>query len=138
MSSIQAPPFLLPLLAVVATALVAGLFVDELDYFYPLRVAVGFAGARVVPARLCSGASTPASWAATSFRGTPLASASPVYALWIGILRAERSLRIGSAAGGALPKLATPLIAVWIIGRVLGSVLLVPIVGRARIPAGFY
>jgi hypothetical protein len=34
-------PFLLPLLAVVATALVTGLFVDELDYFYPLRVAVG-------------------------------------------------------------------------------------------------
>jgi len=34
-------PFLLPLLAVVAIALVTGLFVDELDYFYPLRVAVG-------------------------------------------------------------------------------------------------
>ena len=34
-------PFLLPLLAVVATSLVSGLFVDEFDYFYPLRVVVG-------------------------------------------------------------------------------------------------
>jgi hypothetical protein len=34
-------PFLLPLLEVVATALLSGLFVDQLDYFYPLRVVVG-------------------------------------------------------------------------------------------------
>jgi hypothetical protein len=28
-------------LTVVATALVSGLFIDEFDYFYPLRVVVG-------------------------------------------------------------------------------------------------
>jgi hypothetical protein len=34
-------PFLLPVLAVMATALITGLFTEDIDYFYPLRVVVG-------------------------------------------------------------------------------------------------
>jgi exosortase E/protease (VPEID-CTERM system) len=119
-------PFLLPLLAVVATALVTGLFVDEFDYFYPLRVAVGLlvlawyrrdyaAGLR----HQLSGRNI-LSWHAV---GIGVA----VYALWIGI-SALSDPYASEAPPEALSQLATPLIAVWIIGRVLGSVLLVPIV----------
>lgn len=119
-------PFLLPLLAVVGTALATGLFVDEFDYFYPLRVAVGllvlawYREEYVDAVRRHLGGLRFFSWSAV---GIGVA----VYVLWIGI-SALTEPYASEAPPGALSDLATPLVAVWIVGRVLGSVLVVPVV----------
>jgi exosortase E/protease (VPEID-CTERM system) len=119
-------PFLLPLLAVVATALATGLFVDEIDYFYPLRVVVGllvlawYRQEYVDALRRHLGGLRFVSWSAV---GIGVA----VYVLWIG-LAAFTDPYSSEAPPEALFELATPLLAVWVIGRVLGSVLVVPIV----------
>ena len=119
-------PFLLPLLAVVATALVTGLFTDEIDYFYPVRAVVGLlvlawyrqdylAGLR----HQLRGRSI-VSWYAI---GNGLA----VYVLWIGISALTQPFA-SEGPPEALSELAPPLLAVWTIGRVLGAVLVVPVV----------
>ena len=119
-------PFLLPLLAVVATALATGLFVDEIDYFYPLRVVVGllvlawYRQEYVDALRRHLGGLRFVSWSAV---GIGVA----VYVLWIGIA-AFTDPYSSEAPPEALFELATPLLAVWVVGRVLGSVLVVPIV----------
>ena len=119
-------PFLLPLLAVVATALLSGLFVDELDYFYPLRVVVGllvlawYRRDYVEGLRNHLGGRSLFSWQAVGIGVL-------VYVLWIGI-SALTEPYASEQAPEALYEIAGPLAAVWIIGRVLGSVLVVPIV----------
>jgi exosortase E/protease (VPEID-CTERM system) len=119
-------PFLLPLLAVVATSLVTGLFVDDFDYFYPLRVAVGLLVLAWYRKDYMEGLRAHlhgrriASWHAV---GVGVA----VYLLWIGISALTDDYRLESAPE-ALTELATPLAAVWIVGRALGAILLVPIV----------
>lgn len=119
-------PFLLPLLAVVATALASGLFVDELDYFYPLRVLIGLLVLAWYRKDYVAGlwyhlrGRTIVSWHAV---GIGVA----VYILWIGI-SALTDPYAAESAPEALSEIAAPLAAVWIIGRILGSVLLIPIV----------
>jgi exosortase E/protease (VPEID-CTERM system) len=119
-------PFLLPLLAVVATALVSGLFVEELDYFYSLRVVVGLLVLAWYHQDYAAGlrqhlrGRSALSWHAV---GVGVA----VYVLWIGI-SALTAPYAAEAPPEALSELATPLVAVWIIGRMLGAVLVVPIV----------
>jgi exosortase E/protease (VPEID-CTERM system) len=119
-------PFLLPLLAVVATALVTGLFVHELDYFYPLRVVVGLLALAwyrkdyVTGLRLHLRDRSVVSWHA-------IGVGVLVYSLWIGI--SALTDPYGSEAPPvALMELATPLVVVWVLGRVLGAVLVAPIV----------
>jgi exosortase E/protease (VPEID-CTERM system) len=119
-------PFLLPLLAVVATALVAGLFIGELDYFYPLRVVAGllvlawYRKDYVAGLRHQLRGRSVVSWHAV---GIGVA----VYVLWIGV-SALTNPYAAEAPPEALFELATPLVAVWIIGRVLGAVLVIPMV----------
>lgn len=119
-------PFLLPLLAVVATALATGLFVDQLDYFYPLRVVVGllviawYRQDYVDALRRHLSGRKFFSWPAV---GIGVA----VYVLWIGIAALTGPYE-SEAPPEALFELATPLVVVWVIGRVLGSVLVVPVV----------
>jgi exosortase E/protease (VPEID-CTERM system) len=119
-------PFLLPLLAVVATALVTGLFVDELDYFYPLRVVVGLLVLAWYRQNYVAGlrhqlrGRSIVSWHAVSI-------GIAVYVLWIGI-SALADPYASESPPEALSELATPLVAVWVIGRMLGAVLVVPIV----------
>ena len=119
-------PFLLPLLAVVGTALATGLFVDELDYLYPLRVAIGLLVLAWYRQDYMAGLQNQLrgrsvfSWHAV---GVGVA----VYVLWIGT-SALSAPYAAEAPPDALSELATPLIAVWIVGRVLGAVLVVPIV----------
>jgi exosortase E/protease (VPEID-CTERM system) len=119
-------PFLLPLLAVVATALATGLFVDSVDYFYPLRVAAGllvlawYRQDYATGLRLHLRGRSIFSWHAV---GIGVA----VYALWIAV--SAWSEPYGSQSPPEpIFELDTPLLAVWIIGRVLGSVLVIPIV----------
>jgi exosortase E/protease (VPEID-CTERM system) len=119
-------PFLLPLLSVVATALITGLFIDDFDYFYPLRVVVALLALAWYRQDYVAGlrhqlrGRSIVSWHAV---GTGIA----VYVLWIGI-SALTAPYAAEAPPEALSELATPLVAVWIIGRMLGAVLVVPIV----------
>ncbi|RLB56524.1 MAG: exosortase E/protease, VPEID-CTERM system [Deltaproteobacteria bacterium] len=119
-------PFLLPLLAVVATALATGLFIDEFDYFYPLRVVVGllvlawYRQTYVAGLRHQLRGRSIVSWHAV---GIGIA----VYVLWIGI-SALAGPYTPESPPEALFELTTPLVAVWIMGRTLGAILVVPIV----------
>lgn len=119
-------PFLLPLLAVVATALVSGLFTGELDYFYPLRVLVGllvlawYRRDYLAGLRAHLGGRSILSWQA-------VAIGIAVYALWIGISALTDPFAAESPPE-ALSAIAPPLAAVWIIGRLLGAILVIPIV----------
>jgi len=119
-------PFLLPLLAVVATALVTGLFIDTFDYFYPLRVAVGLLVLAWYRQDYLAGLRL-------HLRGRHLLSWNSVgvgiavYLLWIAI-SAWSEPYVSEAMPEPLSRLDTPLLAVWVVGRTLGSVLLIPIV----------
>jgi len=119
-------PFLLPLLAVVATALLTGLFTIELDYFYPLRVVVGLLVLAWYWKEYVNGLRD-------HLRGRPVFSWQAigigvlVYVVWIGI--SALSDPFGSEPPPeALMEIEPPLAAVWVIGRVLGAVLVAPIV----------
>ncbi|MGB8329567.1 MAG: exosortase E/protease, VPEID-CTERM system [Polyangiales bacterium] len=119
-------PFLLPLLAVVATALVTGLFVGEVDYFYPVRVAIGllvlawYRQAYATGLRHQLRGRSILSWHAV---GIGVA----VYVLWIAISTWSEPY-VSETPPELFSELEKPLVVVWIVGRVLGSVLLIPIV----------
>jgi len=118
-------PFLLPLLAIVATALVTGMFVHEFNYLYPVSVGVGLLVLAWYRKDYAAGlrhhlrGRSVISWHAV---GIGVA----VYVLWIGT-----AALTGPYSSEAVPEelfeLAPPLVAVWIIARVLGSVLVIPI-----------
>jgi len=119
-------PFLLPLLAVIATSLATGLFIDTVDYFYPLRVAIGllvlvwYRQDYLAGLRLHLRGRSLVSWHSVSI-------GIAVYVLWIAI-SAWTEPFVSEPLPEPLSRLDTPLLAVWIIGRTLGSVLLIPIV----------
>jgi exosortase E/protease (VPEID-CTERM system) len=119
-------PFLLPLLAVVTTSLVSGLFVGDFNYLYPMRVVVGllvlawFSQDYIDGLRQRLGGRRIISWDA-------LGIGVAVYLLWIGIASLSASYS-PVPMPAALAELQAPLAAVWIMGRVLGSVLVAPLV----------
>lgn len=109
--------FLLPLLGLLGTAMVTGMFVDEIDYAYGLRVLV--AGGLLYHFRSHYRAlEAPRSWLA------PLAGALIAVA-WLG------SARLLGEPSRPPPESLTALpagvAAVWVVLRVLGSVVIVPI-----------
>lgn len=118
--------FLLPFLAVLATALVTGLFVKELDYLYPLRVVVGLLVLAWYRQDYVNGlrhqlqGRSLVSWHA-------LGIGAAAYVLWIAISAVTDPYESEAPPEG-LAELTTPLVAVWVLGRVLGSVLVAPIV----------
>ena len=119
-------PFLVPLLALVATALVTGLFVEDFDYFYPLRVAV-------VLLVLAWYRDEYAAGLRDHLRGRKILSWSAVgigvavYLLW-----AAASFFDGSYQARTPPEellsLPAPIRVAWIIARAFGAVVTVPIV----------
>ncbi|MFW2389839.1 MAG: exosortase E/protease, VPEID-CTERM system [Polyangiales bacterium] len=119
-------PFLLPLLAVVATALLTGLFAIELDYFYPLRAVVGLLVLAWYWKEYVNGLRD-------HLRGRPIVSWQAigvgvlVYVVWVGVSALIEPFG-SEAPPEALTEIAPPLAAVWVIGRVLGAVLVIPIV----------
>jgi CAAX prenyl protease-like protein len=114
------------LLAVVATALVTGMFVYEFDYLYPLRVGMGllvlawYRKDYVAGLRNHLRGRSIASWHAV---GIGVA----VYVVWIGA-SALMGPYSSEAAPDELFELATPIAAVWVMARLIGSILVVPIV----------
>jgi len=119
-------PFLLPLLTMIATSLVTGMFIYEFNHLYPLNVGAGllvlvwYRKDYVAGLRQHLRGRSIISWHAI---GIGVA----VYVLWIGAsaLTAPHSFE---AAPEGLFELTSPLMVVWIIARVLGSVLVVPMV----------
>jgi exosortase E/protease (VPEID-CTERM system) len=119
-------PFLLPLLTMIATALVTGMFIYEFNHLYPLNVGAGllvlawYRKDYVAGLRQHLRGRSIISWHAI---GIGVA----VYVIWIGAsaLTAPHSFE---AAPEGLFELTSPLMVVWIIARVLGSVLVVPMV----------
>jgi exosortase E/protease (VPEID-CTERM system) len=119
-------PFLVPLLALMATSLVTGLFVDRFDYLYPLRVVV-------VLLVLAWYRDEYAAGVRAQLRGRSMWSWDAVgigvvvYLLWVGL-----SALSGSHASESVPEelvaLPEPVAAAWIISRALGAILTVPIV----------
>ena len=118
-------PFLLPLLAVVATVLVTGLFVGEFDYFYPIRVGVAitvlawFRKDYVAGLRHHLRGRSIWSWQAAGIGVV-------VYLVWITLLGIDSSLGNDPPAG--LAELSGAAALIWIGARVLGSTVTVPII----------
>jgi len=119
-------PFLLPLLFVVATALVTGLFVEELDYYYPLRVVVAllvlgwYRDEYLIGLREHLGSRSLLSWEAPAI-GTA------IYVVWIALSSWTTPLGASDPPEG-LFEMAPPLAIAWIAARAFGSVVTVPIV----------
>lgn len=118
-------PFLLPLLAVVATALLTGLFISEFDYFYPLRVGAAlivlawFRKDYVDALREHLGGRSLWSWQAAAI-------GVATYLVWIAFWRMNSSA--GNDPPAALAQLSGSTAFVWIAARVFGSTVTVPIV----------
>ncbi|MEM7136214.1 MAG: exosortase E/protease, VPEID-CTERM system [Myxococcota bacterium] len=118
-------PFLLPLLCVVATALVTGLVVQDFDYFYPVRVGVAITALawfrRDYVAGLRDHLQGRRIW---SWHAVLIGVA--VYAIWI--------LFWGFGHSGvdappeALGQLSSAAAFIWIASRVVGSTITVPII----------
>ena len=119
-------PFLLPLLAVIATTLVTGLFVGDFDYFYPLRLIVALFALAWYRDDYLSGlrqhlrGRSAFSWHAV---GIGLA----VYVLWFGLSAWTDDLPV-TGPPEELRLMAPPLAAAWILAHALGSVMTVPVV----------
>lgn len=119
-------PFLLPLLAVVATALITGLFIEDFDYLYPLRVVVALLALAWYRDDYVAGLRQ-------HLRDRPVLSwhaiglGVAVYFLWIGI-SAWTDPEPVTGPPEELGLMAPPLAVAWIVTRALGSVVTVPIV----------
>lgn len=119
-------PFLLPLLAVVGTALVTGLFIDEFDYFYPLRVIAAllviawYREDYTTGLREHLGGRRLVSW-------DGIAIGVVVYAIWIGVSALGES-DWTEPRPEALSLVEAPIAVVWIVFRAMGSVITIPIV----------
>jgi exosortase E/protease (VPEID-CTERM system) len=119
-------PFLLPLLAVVATALVTGLFIDTFDYFYPLRVVIALLVLAWYRDDYLAGFRA-------HLRGRPALSwhavgiGVAVYVVWIAV-SAFTVPGLAMDAPDALQSLTAPLAIAWIVARALGSIVTVPII----------
>jgi CAAX prenyl protease-like protein len=110
--------YLLPLLFLIATALVTQLFSTGFDYLYPLRVLTP-----LIPLWLFRSFYKDLRW---SWSWTPLVLGFIVFVLWVALeppLDPEEAAVIPSALS-EMPRAAAAL---WLIARVLGSVVVVPI-----------
>ena len=119
-------PFLVPLLALVATALVTGLFVDQFDYFYPLRVVVVLLVLAWYRDEYTAGLRNQlAGRSVWSWNAVGIGIA--VYLLWAGL-----SALSGSYGSETVPEelvaLPGPIRVAWIISRALGAIVTVPVV----------
>jgi exosortase E/protease (VPEID-CTERM system) len=119
-------PFLLPLLFVIATALVTGLFVDDFDYYYPLRVMVAllalgwYREEYLAGLRRHLGERPILSWHA-------VALGAAVYVLWIGVVWWTDPWET-TGPPVALLHMSPPLMITWVLARSFGSIVTVPII----------
>jgi exosortase E/protease (VPEID-CTERM system) len=112
-------PYLLPLLAILATAMVTGLFTKGFDGWYPLRVVV--AGACLWYYR-----QTYRQWS-WAWSWPAAAVGTVVFLMWIGLETLLGADTANSSVVASLAALAGPLRLGWLVFRVVGTVITVPL-----------
>lgn len=110
--------FLLPLLFLIATAMVSGLFTTDFDYLYPLRVVTP-----LIPLWLFRSYYKDLRW---SWSWTPILLGCVVFVLWVA-LEPTPNPETAEVIPSALAEMPGALAAFWLIARVLGSVIVVPV-----------
>ena len=110
--------YLLPLLFLIATGLVSGLFSTDFDYLYPLRVITP-----LIPLWLFRSYYKDLRW---SWSWTPILLGFVVFALWVA-LEPPTNPETVDVIPNALAEMPGALAAFWLIARVLGSVVVVPV-----------
>ena len=110
--------YLLPLLFLIATGLVSVLFSTDFDYLYPLRVVTP-----LIPLWLFGSYYKDLRW---SWSWTPILLGFVVFVLWVA-LEPPPDPETADAIPNALAQMPGAMAAFWLIARVLGSVLVVPV-----------
>jgi exosortase E/protease (VPEID-CTERM system) len=110
--------FLLPLLFLIATSLVSALFTTDFDYLYPLRVVTP-----LIPLWFFRSYYQELRWSSS---WTPILLGLVVFVLWIA-LEPPPSPKTVDVIPNALAEMPTGAAALWLIARVLGSVVIVPV-----------
>jgi len=110
--------FLLPLLFLIATGLVSGLFSINFDYLYPLRVLTP-----LIPLWIFRSYYKELHW---SWSWTPILLGFVVFVLWVA-LEPPADPETVDAVPNALAGMPGAAAAFWLIARVLGSVVVVPV-----------
>ena len=110
--------FLLPLLFLIATSLVTGLFSTDFDYLYPFRVLTP-----VIPLWLFRSYYADLRW---SWAWTPIILGVVVFVLWVALEPAPTPEAI-AIIPDALLEMPVAVSALWLVARVLGSSIVVPI-----------
>ena len=110
--------FLLPLLFLIAASLVTALFTIDFDYLYPVRII-----ATLFPLWFFRSYYRELQW---SWSWTPLALGAVVFTLWV-ILEPPPEPEVARAIPDALAEMPKALAGAWLVCRVLGSVVFVPI-----------
>ena len=110
-------PFLLPFLAILATAMITGAFCHGFDWLYPVRVLV--AG---VILWLVHRSFTSLQW---QWSWSAVGAGIVVFGLWL-LLEPRGDASAGDMAGG-LAELPRGWAAFWLVCRVVGSVITVPL-----------
>jgi exosortase E/protease (VPEID-CTERM system) len=114
--------YLAPLMALLATIMVTGVLTSEFDCFYPVRV-IGTAAAiwlfwRSTISRLHF---------AGVWSGSAIGIGVAVFVVWVGLEWAMRYEETGPAIPNSLEEMPAGFAAAWLIFRVLGSIVTVPI-----------
>ena len=110
--------FLLPLLFLIATSLVTGLFSTDFDYLYPLRVLTP-----LIPLWLFRSYYADLRW---SWAWTPIILGLVVFVLWVALEPAPTPEAV-AVVPDALREMPAAAAVFWLIARVLGSSIVVPI-----------
>ncbi len=110
--------FLLPLLVLIATGLATALFSAGFDYLYPLHVITP-----LIPLWLFRSYYSDLSW---SWSWTPIGLGAVVFVLWVA-LEPSPDPEAVEIIPKALAEMPGALAAFWLIARVLGSVVVVPV-----------
>ncbi|MGB5698056.1 MAG: exosortase E/protease, VPEID-CTERM system [Polyangiales bacterium] len=110
--------FLLPLLFLIAAGLVSGLFATDFDYLYPLRVV-----APLIPLWLFRSYYQDLRW---SWSWTPFVLGVVVFVVWVALEPTPNAEAV-AVIPNALSEMPVAFAAFWLIARVAGSVVVVPV-----------
>jgi exosortase E/protease (VPEID-CTERM system) len=114
--------YLAPLMALLAIIMVTGVFSSGFDWFYPVRV-LGTAAA----IWFCWPSIMTRLHFANVWSGSAIGIGVAVFVIWMGLEWAMGNTDTGPAIPNSLEKMPACFAAAWLIFRVLGSVIMVPI-----------
>jgi exosortase E/protease (VPEID-CTERM system) len=118
-SSNPTAAYLVPLLTLIGAGLVTALFTAEFDWLYPLRIALP-----LIPLWVFRDYYRELRW---SWSWTPVGIGVAVFVMWIALEPARDPADV-SRIPDALSGVSTAVAGVWLVSRVLGSSIVVPVV----------